>query len=219
MPKTHPKSNNGPRSHFSLLPFAVRWRITGMVQDGWTAKAIAGDPEVRQAYESIGAAFNRSSLTRIKRSQEYRQLAEKRAAGRVSAYGDAVSRAVLEENGTLENVAEQTKVVLMEVVKSCIASAGDPKEVERLVRATVSLSDTSKDRKIAELLRKLEEKDRLFQAAEADHAADMARLELALTEARQRIAALESQLPGVESSDVADALSAKFGVTAEEGRP
>ena len=66
--KKMPKSKNGPRSNFSFLPFALRFRVIGMIQDGCTAAAIGADPEVAKAYARLGGAFNRATLTRIRKS-------------------------------------------------------------------------------------------------------------------------------------------------------
>ena len=56
-----------------------------------------------------------------------------------------------------ENIAESVKIDLLNLVKECVrANPDDPREVERLVRSAVNLSNTAKDNQIAELRKKLD---------------------------------------------------------------
>ena len=98
MKKKMPRSKNGPRSNFSFLPFELRFRIIGMIQDGFTAGAIAAVPEVREAFSSLGSSFNRATMTRIKKSAEYKEISAKRSARKAAEY-DAPSGRYNKGNG------------------------------------------------------------------------------------------------------------------------
>ena len=86
------------------------------------------------------------------------------------------------------------------------------KALRSLTQSVTALSSQGKDRRIAELQRKLESKDAQLRASEEEWKAREAELEYQLAEKDRRIAELEKQVPGVDSGKVADAMDAKFGV-------
>lgn len=156
------KSYNGPRSTFSLLNFDLRFRVISMIQDGKTCRAIGADPEVVKGYEVIGAEWNRSAMTRIKKSKEYKDIADRRIKERLTAKSDRIASALLRENASLESISEQVKVALLKLVQECVAAnPEEPEIVERLVRSVVNLSNQAKDNQIAELKRQLREEKEL----------------------------------------------------------
>ena len=171
--KKMPLSKNGPRSNFSFLPFALRFRVIGMIQDGCTAAAIGADPEVSKAYARLGGAFNRATLTRIKKSAEYRELAAKRAARQAAEYDDQLTAAMIRETGSLDNIADQAKVTLMKALSdlsnlSDLSDESRIKALRSLAQSVAALSNPAKDNQIAELKRKLRENEAHRQAAEAE---------------------------------------------------
>ena len=180
--KKMPKSKNGPRSNFSFLPFELRFRVIGMIQDGFTAAAIAADPEVAKAYAALGSTFNRGTMTRIRRSAEYKEISAKRSARKLAEYDDRISAALLRENFSLETIADQTKVELLKAMSdlSDLSDMSDlsdrVKTIRQLVQSVTALSSQQKDNRIAELQRKLAEKDDIISAAEAEHRAREAEL-------------------------------------------
>lgn len=206
------RSKNGPRSNLSLLPFDLQWRIVAMIQDGATALAIADDAEVKAAYAAIGATFNRSAMTRIKRSKVYADWTQRRIAEKTALAADRVTTAILAENATLDTIAEQTKVALLKVVQEAVSAADDTKEVERLVRSAVALANTAKDNRISELTRKLDDKKRELEAALETLDATRQASRQREAELNRRIAALEAAAPGVDGSVVAEAMKKKFGL-------
>ena len=171
--KKMPKSKNGPRSNFSFLPFELRFRVIGMIQDGCTAAAIGADPEVAEAYARLGSAFNRATMTRIKKSAEYKELAAKRAARKAAEYDDQLTAAMIREAGSLDNIADQAKVTLMKALSdlsdlSDLTDESRIKALRSLAQSVAALSNPAKDNRIADLMRKLREKEAQQQAAETE---------------------------------------------------
>jgi len=165
--------HNGPRSTFSFLPFALRFRVIGMIQDGMTSAAIAADPEVAAAYARLGSTFNRSGMSRIRRSAEYRELAAKRAARKAAEYDDQLAAAMIREAGSLDNLADQTKAALLKALSdlSALSALDDEARVRALrslTQSVTAISGQQKDHRIRELLRKLDDTERRSAAAEQE---------------------------------------------------
>ena len=219
--KKMPRSKNGPRSNFSFLPFELRFKIIGMIQDGCTSSAIASDPEVKHAFSSLGSTFNRATMTRIKKSAEYKEISAKRSARKAAEYDDRILTALLKENASCDTIAEQTKVALLRALSDLsnllatakqredgadLSDTSDKiKALRQITQSVAALSDQHKDNQIAVLRQKLAEKDALFSAAETEWKAREAELLV-------RIDVLEKQVPKLESSEVARAMDQKFGV-------
>ena len=179
--KNMPKSKNGPRSNFSFLPFDLRFRIIGMIQDGYTASAIAGDPEVAGAYESLGSKFNRATMTRIKKSREYREWSLRRLKEKENFAADRLTSAILKENASLETISDQAKVTLMKALSelsdlSDLSDESRIKALRSLAQSVAALTNPAKDNRIAELMRKLHEKDAQIRASEEEWKAREAEL-------------------------------------------
>ena len=179
--KKMPKSKNGPRSNFSFLPFDLRFRIIGMIQDGCTASVIAADPEVVKAFDALGSSFNRATMTRIKKSKEYRDWSNQRRQEKESFDADRLTSAILKENASLDTISEQTKVALLKALSdlSNLAELSDENRIKALRSITQSvtlLSSQAKDNRIAELKRKLDEQHDRFEAAEKEWQAREAEL-------------------------------------------
>lgn len=209
--KKMPKSKNGPRSNFSFLPFELRFRVIGMIQDGCTASAIASDPEVAKAYSAMGSAFNRATMTRIKKSAEFKVLAAKRAARKAAEYDDQLTAAMIREAGSLDNIADQAKVTLMKALSdlSDLSDMSDEsriKALRSLAQSVAALTNPAKDNRIAELLRKLRDKE-----AEIDELkAELAESEVRHREEIFRLTAKDNTV--ADPSKVADELSHILGV-------
>ena len=144
-----------------------------MIQDGCTAAAIGADPEVAEAYARLGSAFNRATMTRIKKSAEYKELAAKRAARKAAEYDDQLTAAMIREAGSLDNIADQAKVTLMKALSdlsdlSDLTDESRIKALRSLAQSVAALSNPAKDNRIADLMRKLREKEAQQQAAETE---------------------------------------------------
>lgn len=224
MKKNMPRSKNGPRSNFSFLPFALRFRVIGMIQDGYTAESIGKDEEVKKAYAAMGSSFNRASMTRIKKSAEYKELAVKRAKRKSAEESDALAAILLKENGSIENVAEQTKAALLQSLSDLLATAeGDEagsdlsdmekvKALRDITQSVLAITSQEKDNRIASLLCKLSQKDARIEASEKEWKNREAELLYTISELEKRIAELEKRAGKVDSSIVAAAMDEKFGV-------
>ena len=188
--KTKP-ANVGSRSNYSLLPYAVRYKICCLLHDGATTDAVANDPDVKAAYARLGTTLKRSAVTRLKRSREYQSIIARRTEFRRAQEEEDLTAAMLREMDSAENIAESVKIDLLNLVKECVrANPDDPREVERLVRSAVNLSNTAKDNQIAEQKRRLREKDDEIEAKNAK----IETLEVLLAEKDRRIAELTAEL-------------------------
>lgn len=188
--KTKP-ANVGSRSNYSLLPYAVRYKICCLLHDGATTDAVANDPDVKAAYARLGTTLKRSAVTRLKRSREYQSIIARRTEFRRAQEEDDLTAAMLREMDSAENIAESVKIDLLNLVKECVrANPDDPREVERLVRSAVNLSNTAKDNQIAEQKRRLREKDDEIEAKNAK----IETLEVLLAEKDRKIAELTAEL-------------------------
>nr|DAJ59597.1 MAG TPA: hypothetical protein [Caudoviricetes sp.] len=203
----------GPRSNFSMLPFPLRLKIIFMIDDGATFDAVANDPEIAGEYKKRGLRLTPPAMSGIKKSQEYREMTAKRRQKQLADQSEQITTALLRDAGELDTISDQVKVALLRLVQDCVrANPDDTKEVERLVRSAVNLSNPAKDNQIAEWKRKWRDEHELRLAAEKEHAAREAEL-LAENAAKDaRIAELEKLIPGVDSGKVADAMDEKFGV-------
>lgn len=217
--KKMPRSKNGPRSNFSFLPFELRFRIIGMIQDGFTAGAIAAVPEVRDAFSSLGSSFNRATMTRIKKSAEYKEISAKRSARKAAEYDDRILTALLKENASCDTIAEQTKVALLRALSdlsnllatakqredgSDLSDTSDKiKALRQITQSVAALSDQHKDNQLAALRRKLAEKDALLSAAETEWKAREAELLV-------RIAELENNTASGMSAETLERVEEKI---------
>lgn len=203
----------GPRSNFSMLPFPLRLKIIFMIDDGATFEAVSSDPEIAGEYRKRGLRLTAPAMSGIKKSQEYREMTAKRRQKQLADQSEQITTALLRDAGELDTISDQVKVALLRLVQDCVrANPDDTKEVERLVRSAVNLSNPAKDNQIAEWKRKWRDEHELRLAAEKEHAAREAEL-LAENAAKDaRIAELEKLIPGVDSGKVADAMDEKFGV-------
>ena len=224
MKKNMPRSKNGPRSNFSFLPFALRFRIIGMIQDGYTAESIGKDEEVKKAYAAMGSSFNRASMTRIKKSAEYKELAVKRAKRKSAEESDALAAILLKENGSIANVAEQTKAALLQSLSDLLAAAeggeagSDLSDMEKvkalrdITQSVLAITSQEKDNRIASLLCKLAEKKSFYEAKEKEWKSREAELLTRIEELENTVKELEKSTGKVDSSLVAAAMDEKFGV-------
>ena len=185
----------GPRSNFSMLPFSLRLKIIFMIDDGATFEAVSSDPEIAAEYKKRGLRLTAPAMSGIKKSQEYREMTAKRRQKQLADQSEQITTALLRDAGELDTVSDQVKVALLRLVQDCVrANPDDTKEVERLVRSAVNLSNPAKDNQIAEWKRKWREEHELRLAAEQEHAAREAELLAADREKDQVIETLKEEL-------------------------
>ena len=197
----------GPRSNFSMLPFALRLKIIFMIDDGATFEAVSSNPEIAAEYKKRGLRLTAPAMSGIKKSQEYREMTAKRRQKQLAGQSEQIATALLRDAGELDTVSDQVKVALMRLVQDCVkANPNDTKEVERLVRSAVNLSNPAKDNQIAELKRKLREKDDEIEAKNAK----IERLKAEHKAEIERLTAKDNTV--ADPSRVADELSNLLGV-------
>lgn len=199
-------SKTGPRSNFSLLEFPVRFKLIRLLHDGATCEAIAADPEIAAAYAARGLKLTRSALSRIKNCREYKEITAQRLKAAQSHEADRLAAAVLHEQQATHAIGEQAALELMTAIRSNIGLAEDTKEVERLVRCVAALTNPTKDNQIADLKRKLREKDDEIEAKNAE----IERLKAEHKAEIERLTAKDNTV--ADPSRVADELSNLLGV-------
>lgn len=199
-------SKTGPRSNFSLLEFPVRFKLIRLLHDGATCEAIAADPEIAAAYAARGLKLTRSALSRIKSCREYKEITAQRLKAAQSHEADRLAAAVLHEQQATHAIGEQAALELMTAIRSNIGLAEDTKEVERLVRCVAALTNPAKDNQIAELKRRLREKDEEIESKNAE----IERLKAEHKAEIERLTAKDNTV--ADPSRVADELSNLLGV-------
>lgn len=140
------KKGRGPRSNFSLLPFPLRFKLIQLLHDGATFEAIQKESDIREGYARLGISLTRSALSRIKQSKEYREITALRLKAIQAHEADRITSALIHEQDLTGTIGEQAALELMNSIRSNIALAEDTREVERLVRCAVALTNSARDR-------------------------------------------------------------------------
>lgn len=191
----------GPRSNFSLLPFELRIRIISLLHDGATYAAVIGDTKVAERLQSLGLTLTPSALSRVKKSAEYRRITGRREEMRRDHAADTLTGGLLKEFDIAGNISESVRVDLLRIVRDCVAAnPEDTREVERLVRSAIGLTNTAKDEKIITLEQRIaalgdqlsaakqREEDLLKRISELEHGASAAGMtEATLNEVEKKI--------------------------------
>lgn len=191
----------GPRSNFSLLPFELRIRIISLLHDGATYAAVIGDTKVAERLQSLGLTLTPSALSRVKKSAEYRRITGRREEMRRDHAADTLTGGLLKEFDIAGNISESVRVDLLRIVRDCVAAnPEDTREVERLVRSAIGLTNTAKDEKIIALEQRIaalgdqlsaakqREEDLLKRISDLEHGASAAGMsEATLSEVEKKI--------------------------------
>lgn len=191
----------GPRSNFSLLPFELRIRIISLLHDGATYAAVIGDTKVAERLQALGLTLTPSALSRVKKSAEYRRITGRREEMRRSHAADTLTGGLLKEFDVAGNISESVRVDLLRIVRDCVAAnPEDTREVERLVRSAIGLTNAVKDEKIIALEQRIaalgdqlsaakqREEDLLKRISDLEHGASAAGMsEATLSEVEKKI--------------------------------
>ncbi len=191
----------GPRSNFSLLPFELRIRIISLLHDGATYAAVIGDTKVAERLQALGLTLTPSALSRVKKSAEYRRITGRREEMRRDHAADTLTGGLLKEFDVAGNISESVRVDLLRIVRDCVAAnPEDTREVERLVRSAIGLTNTAKDEKIIALEQRIaalsdqlsaakqREEDLLKRISDLEHGASAAGMsEATLSEVEKKI--------------------------------
>ena len=192
----------GPRSNFSMLPSAVRWKIIFLIDDGATFEAVSNDPEIAAEYKKRGLRLTAPAMSGIKKSKEYLEVTAARRKKQLAERSDQLTTALLRDAGTLETVSDQVRVSLMKAVSelSDISDNSELSDGERvkalrsLAQSVAALTNPAKDNQIAEWKKKYSDLQARFEAAEQEHAAEVARLLAADREKDQLTETLKEEL-------------------------
>ena len=211
----------GPRSNFSMLPAALRWKIIFMIDDGATFEAVSSDPEIAGEYKKRGLRLTAPAMSGIKKSKEYQEVTAARRRKQLADRSSQLTTALLRDAGTLETVSDQARVKLIQALSdlsdlpenSDLSDGDRVKALRSLAQSVAALTNPAKDNQIAELKRKLREKDDEIEAAEKEHAAEIARLNFELKKRDDEIAELRKLAGTVDNEAVIQKLNESVGLT------
>ena len=211
----------GPRSNFSMLPAALRWKIIFMIDDGATFEAVANDQEIAGEYKKRGLRLTAPAMSGIKKSKEYQEVTAARRRKQLADRSSQLTTALLRDAGTLETVSDQARVKLIQALSdlsdlpenSDLSDGDRVKALRSLAQSVGALTNPAKDNQIAELKRKLREKDDEIEAAEKEHAAEIARLNFELKKRDDEIAELRKLAGTVDNEAVIQKLNESVGLT------
>lgn len=204
-----------------MLPAALRWKIIFMIDDGATFEAVANDPEIAGEYKKRGLRLTAPAMSGIKKSKEYQEVTAARRRKQLADRSSQLTTALLRDAGTLETVSDQARVKLIQALSdlsdlpenSDLSDGDRVKALRSLAQSVAALTNPAKDNQIAELKRKLREKDDEIEAAEKEHAAEIARLNFELKKRDDEIAELRKLAGTVDNDAVIQKLNESVGLT------
>lgn len=204
-----------------MLPAALRWKIIFMIDDGATFEAVANDPEIAGEYKKRGLRLTAPAMSGIKKSKEYQEVTAARRRKQLADRSSQLTTALLRDAGTLETVSDQARVKLIQALSdlsdlpenSDLSDGDRVKALRSLAQSVAALTNPAKDNQIAELKRKLREKDDEIEAAEKEHAAEIAKLNFELKKRDDEIAELRKLAGTVDNEAVIQKLNESVGLT------
>lgn len=204
-----------------MLPAALRWKIIFMIDDGATFEAVANDPEIAGEYKKRGLRLTAPAMSGIKKSKEYQEVTAARRRKQLADRSSQLTTALLRDAGTLETVSDQARVKLIQALSdlsdlpenSDLSDGDRVKALRSLAQSVAALTNPTKDNQIADLKRKLREKDDEIEAAEKEHAAEIARLNFELKKRDDEIAELRKLAGTVDNEAVIQKLNESVGLT------
>ena len=160
-------------------------------------------------------------MSGIKKSKEYQEVTAARRRKQLADRSSQLTTALLRDAGTLETVSDQARVKLIQALSdlsdlpenSDLSDGDRVKALRSLAQSVAALTNPAKDNQIAELKRKLREKDDEIEAAEKEHAAEIARLNFELKKRDDEIAELRKLAGTVDNEAVIQKLNESVGLT------
>lgn len=197
-----------------MLPAALRWKIIFMIDDGATFEAVANDPEIAGEYKKRGLRLTAPAMSGIKKSKEYQEVTSARRRKQLADRSSQLTTALLRDAGTLETVSDQARVKLIQALSdlsdlpenSDLSDGDRVKALRSLAQSVAALTNPAKDNQIAELKRKLREKDEEIESKNAE----IERLKAEHKAEIERLTAKDNTV--ADPSRVADELSNLLGV-------
>ena len=197
-----------------MLPAALRWKIIFMIDDGATFEAVANDQEIAGEYKKRGLRLTAPAMSGIKKSKEYQEVTAARRRKQLADRSSQLTTALLRDAGTLETVSDQARVKLIQALSdlsdlpenSDLSDGDRVKALRSLAQSVGALTNPAKDNQIAELKRKLREKDDEIESKNAE----IERLKAEHKAEIERLTAKDNAV--ADPSRVADELSNLLGV-------
>ncbi len=201
------------RSYYSKLPWEIRKRILRLLFDGAEYEDVRCDPDVAKACDARGFHLSDRSLTALRRSEEYRkyEAALMETIRQTECYKWASE--ALKNTAGLYDIANVAQLRLLEQLRMLAEQAdGDAAELLKLTSAITKIKDSAENEKIAELKRKLQEKEKRIAELREEHAADIAAQKEKYESEIKEIA--DAGKSPVDPVQIADELKRTLGVTA-----
>ena len=204
---------SGPRNNYSRLPWAVRCRVLSMLYDGAEYDEIRRDPEVAAACKERNLTLHNATFLAVRKCEEYKEFGRKAMSYKAARDADRIAAGVLNASGAQSDLTDVARYEISRAVREILDDeTSEPgsraKHLRTLSQTLLALSNSAKDEKIADLRRKLDEKDRL-----------LAERETQIQELKARIAALEGKISTlkdlagrVSGSEVIDELNQSVGL-------
>ena len=189
---------SGPRNNYSRLPWAVRCRVLSLLYDGAEYDEIRRDPEVAAACKERGLTLHNATFLAVRKCEEYKAFGRKAQSYAAARDADRIAAGVLNASGAQADLTDVARYEIARAVREILDDDdGEPgsraKHLRTLSQTLLALSNSAKDEKIADLRRKLDEKDRV------------------LADLKARIADLETQLAATSETT-----SAQTGISREK---
>ena len=201
----------GPRNNYSRLPWAVRCRVLSMLYDGAEYDEIRRDPEVAAACKERNLVLHNATFLAVRKCEEYKAFGRKAQSYAAARDADRIAAGVLNTSGAQADLTDVARYELARAVRE-ILDDGEPgsraKHLRTLSQTLLALSNSAKDEKIADLRRKLDEKDRTL----ADLKARIAELEAQIAALEEKISTLKELAGRVSGSEVIDELNQSVGL-------
>ena len=203
----------GPRNNYSRLPWAVRCRVLSMLYDGAEYDEIRRDPEVAAACSERNLTLHNATFLAVRKCDEYKEFGRKAMSYQAARDADRIAAGVLNSSGAQADLTDVARYEISRAVREILDDDdGEPgsraKHLRTLSQTLLALSNSAKDEQIANLKRKLDEKDRAI--AERDSRIQELKVRIAALE--DKISALKDLAGRVSGNEVIDELNRSVGL-------
>ena len=203
----------GPRNNYSRLPWAVRCRVLSMLYDGAEYDEIRRDPEVAAACKERNLTLHNATFLAVRKCEEYKEFGRKAQSYAAARDADRIAAGVLNASGAQADLTDVARYELARAVREILDDDdGEPgsraKHLRTLSQTLLALSNSAKDEKIADLRRKLDEKNRTL--AERDNRIQELKTQIAALE--DKISTLKDLAGRVSGGEVIDELNRSVGL-------
>ena len=203
----------GPRNNYSRLPWAVRCRVLSLLYDGAEYDEIRRDREVAAACKERNLTLHNATFLAVRKCEEYKEFGRKALSYKAAQDADRIAAGVLNTSGAQSDLTDVARYEISRAVREILDDDdGEPgsraKHLRTLAQTLLALSNSAKDEKIADLRRKLDEKDRVV--AERDSRIQELKTQIAALE--DKISTLKDLAGRVSGGEVIDELNRSVGL-------